>query len=361
MRLDSVADLMSDFLSGVSIPVDPERIDRELAKLWEPDEAPEGEAAAVTRHTLSNIVFLLPCSGCPEAARDLVLGVGRRFPSRIIILGRMAAAPQGPSLAAYITAVCHAARPGSPRVCCEQITLEARSGEWDVFPGAVAALLVPDVPASLVLLHEEEAALEPLLDLVDRVVFDSRGLPLEALSKPLSILERETSVNVDDLAWRGIRGWRRVLCDIFDEPRARPLLATLARIEVVHGPGGAASGALLAGWLASRIERTPRVELRASAAPSSGSRLASVHLEGGAGMGTAFLTVKKAEGARVVRIEYHTEDVCVIPRTVPHEEENDAELLGGALERTTHQGVLHGALRAACGSATASRESSGRQ
>src|SRR5262245_32608956 len=84
------SEINGDFFSGIPVAVDPERIDRELAKLWKPvlaGESPfEEEGSAVTRACLSTLIFYLPDRAACTQARILLPQVGRRFPSRMILL-----------------------------------------------------------------------------------------------------------------------------------------------------------------------------------------------------------------------------------------------------------------------------------
>jgi glucose-6-phosphate dehydrogenase assembly protein OpcA len=214
----------------------------------------------------------------------------------------------------------------------------------------VVPLLVPDVPATLVVLSEGGERLFELLEpVLNRVVFDSRELPAAALRRPLKVLEEGSRqgqpCGVDDLAWRETISWRRTLRDIFDDPQARPLLASLREIKVTHS-GTPTRALLLAGWLASRLER-PELPIRLELADGPGT-LHAIHLEAGDPPGQEYLTVKLSDDANRLRVAYATQRACVIPRSVPFFKQDEAQLLGGALERTTDQGVLHGSLEIAC-------------
>ena len=355
----------TDFFAGVPIQVDPEKIERELAKLWKPQEAGEDHPSSVTRACLSNLIAYLPDERAAERLRELLPGVGRRFPSRMILLSHDGAAAEDGGvgeLSASITAVCHLASSGAPPVCCEQIVLEAHPGEessgskgdpFGLFPGAVVPLLVPDVPVTLLVLSAGgERMLELLEPVVDRVVFDSRELPAAALRRPLKLLEegpsRGQACGVDDLAWRETIGWRRTLRDIFDDPQARPLLSSLRGIKVTYS-GAPTRALLLASWLASRLERRELPILLDPREPSDRpGTLHALHLEAGDPPGVEYLTVTLSDDANRLRVAYATRRACVIPRSVTFRAQDEAQLLGGAIERTTHQGVLRGALEVAC-------------
>lgn len=359
----------ADFFAGVPVQVDPEKIERELTKLWKPPEVEGDHPSAVTRACLSNLIAYLPGERASEYLRELLPGVGRRFPSRFLLLSHNGA--RAGELSASISAVCHLTSPGTPAVCCEQILLEAHpeaqrssaSGDpFGVFPGAVAPLLVPDVPVTLLVLSAGgERLLELLEPVVDRVVFDSRELPAAALGRPLAALQKGRVSGIDDLAWRETLPWRRTLREIFDDPRVRPLLFSLREIQVAYS-GVPACALLLAGWLASRVGR-PALPIhldptdRRQPAGRPGT-LGAIHLEAGGSPGVEHLTVTLSDDAKRLRVAHATRGACVIPRSVPFLAQDEARLLGGAIERTTDQGVLRGALEVACRTLSCNAEKS---
>ncbi|MBI4605654.1 MAG: glucose-6-phosphate dehydrogenase assembly protein OpcA [Planctomycetes bacterium] len=352
----------ADFLSGVPIAVDPGAIERELARLWKPAEPGEEVASAVTRACLSNLIVYLPDEAALERAEACLPGLARRFPSRRILLTRRMGAERsglpsrGSGLAAWISAVCHVPAPGAPPICCEQIALELESPPGDesfeTLAGAAVQLLVPDVPVNLFVPSDGgDRLVELLAQVLDRVVFDSRALALTGLRRLAAALSAAGPCGADDLAWRAGAGWRRALCDLFDDPGARPLLGTLRSVDVAHARGSPVRAALLAGWLASRLEGPAR-RLAVALRPVDGESLPpgevrSARLEAGRGPGGAFLEVQRLPGKDVLRVQHLTKVACVLPHAIPFRPEGDSELLGSAIERTTHQGVLRAAVERA--------------
>lgn len=352
-----------EFYLGQSIAVDPTRIERELAKLWKGDDQ---DGTSVTRACLSNVVSYVPDDACAERAAQALSALGMRYPSRLIMLSRNDA-KGAPLLAAWISAVCHLTRPGASPVCCEEITLRAGKDSVDLLRGAVTPLLVPDVPSVLLffgpLRLDLVAALEGVLQ---RVVLDSRRGPLAALAESCSILDSSHDVLVDDLAWRATARWRRVLFEIFEEQKLRPLLHGLGRVEV-HHHDSEASAAILLSWLASclgwsversKIEGNGHFEalcvgkhgkIEVACHPATEARLPAgqveeVHLMGAGAAASDFLTLRAEPGGRLC-LRSQTRTLCVVPRAVSFPDEPDVELLGAALAYPRETSVFSGALR----------------
>lgn len=338
------------FFFGSPIAVSPEAIDRELSRLWKPLETGPEAAAAVTRACLSNVIFYLPTRAARELARDLVQAVGRRFPSRMFLLTLGETSSAELRLKAAINAVCHRGEDGGQPICCEQISLEAAPSALDLFPGAVVPLLVPDVPVNLVLLDDCGMEIfEGLNDVVDRLIFDSRWLDTVALTRVERALSRPRCPATDDLAWRDIVGWRCALSEIFDDAAARSILPSVRNVEIRHLRGSTVRCELLLAWLESRL-KTPlaAVLLPVEGDEREAGRLVSVRLAASDDAGSNFVAVRRVDASNLLRVEYHTRNACVIPRTIFTRFETDDELLGGALERTTHQGVLRGVIDWVC-------------
>ena len=356
------------FLAGKQVAVDPGKIERELARLWKPAGAAD-TTPSVTRAAVSNLVIHLEEGDAPERARETVLTVGRRFPSRIFLLTRGAAppSPDGGAISAYVSAVCHLPSPGSPPVCCEEITLELAPGESpELFGGAVLSLLIADLPVILLSPGPRpDALLDVLDDAVDRVVLDSRVAAPSGLEALRRLFAERPTISVDDLAWRGTLSWRRVLCSLHDDPDARQLFRGLRSVTVGYeNEGGASAGArsaLLAGWLLSRLGWRPLggsrfgknggvLEARLVPEEIRGAEpgaITRIRVESGGPGSTSFLQVSRPAAGDYLRIEHHTSEACVLPRMVPAKIETEADLVGTALERVTDQDVLRNAVELA--------------
>ena len=381
----------SQFFDGVPVEVDAASIDRELSRLWKPvtqggktqrreteSGEPGTESGAVTRACLSNLVVLLPDDRARERATRVIGELSEFYPSRVIFLSVDASARQG--VEASITAVCHLPPGAGVPVCCEQITLRTAPDQLSLFPGTVSSLLVPDVPAVLLLSFAGDGAseeryarltgqLEPVLD---QVVLDSRFVgptPFQSLGagvRPPAAREASMigSCRRDDLAWYALTDWRLFLADAFDDVLMRPILAGARQVVVTTGApdarvGGAAvrgpaEAILLATWLGSRLgyglvsgSRTQErweallrrpddgaelqlaVELCAAGASAG---VQSVSIDASRSGRPACLVFERDVEGRHLLVSGSTEQACVLPRGTALDPLAESRLLGKVLD-----------------------------
>jgi Glucose-6-phosphate dehydrogenase subunit len=116
----------------------------------------------------------------------------------------------------------------------------------------VDPVLVGELPTLLWSPHGHEEAVQALLAMADVILLDSdeedeRGGLRRAA-------ELRGSAYVVDLAWLRTTPWRERLAASFDPPHRRPALRRLTDVCVRHRPSSRASAALLAGWLAARLD-----------------------------------------------------------------------------------------------------------
>jgi glucose-6-phosphate dehydrogenase assembly protein OpcA len=184
-------------------------------------------------------------------ARETLAGLAERHPSRTILLF-----PQDEdrdALDADLSLQCFA-KPGlEGHICSEVIELRLCGGLRAAPASVVLPLLLPDLPVFLRWRGRPDfdgRAFEGLVDVVDRLVVDSREW--EDGPGGSGALERcFERVAVSDIAWTCTLRWRRELAKLW------PDLADMRRLHV-RGPW--AEAALLAGWLRSRLG--PDIELR---------------------------------------------------------------------------------------------------
>ena len=382
----------ANFLDGLPVEVDPESIERQLGLLWKPTSESQGGEGAVVRACLANLVVHVADGRDVLAVTNVLDEVSRSFPNRtqLLLAESAAAAPAG--LRATVSAVCHSGASGMAPVCCEQIRwLAADEKDAEHFAGAVAPLLVADIP---VYLWWSGALSHPLLHRLasqaDRVIVDSRkgGSDTSPFTSIRNFVRDctldDTFRDVVDLGWRSTAVWRKTVADIFDDTTVRAILPRLARVEVEKTPVSDLSdqpdlpdsqtAVLLAGWIASRVrwdietvDEQPGGSEIICSSPRGGRGTITIrsrnnpglsHLRAGTPVALRFHTQNSTaeelvaveldpRAPETARVTYKTSQVCLLPKVVPFPHPSEAALVHEALESPSYAGVYGEALEKA--------------
>jgi glucose-6-phosphate dehydrogenase assembly protein OpcA len=186
-----------------------------------------------------------------EAARETLAGLSERHPSRTLLLF-----PQEDDrneLDAEVSLQCFTLQELEKNVCSEVIELHLHGKRSQAPASIVLPLLLPDLPAFLRWRGRPpfgESAFEQLVDVIDRLVLDSREWH-DAPAFYSTLAQYFDRVAVSDIVWTRTLRWRRAIARLWPE------VADVNELRVV-GPEQEAT--LLVGWLRSRLERM--VELR---------------------------------------------------------------------------------------------------
>ena len=186
-----------------------------------------------------------------DAARATLAGLSERHPSRTLLLF-----PQEDDrneLDAEVSLQCFTLPELEKNVCSEVIELRLNGARSQAPASIVLPLLLPDLPAFLRWRGQPpfgESAFEQLVDVIDRLVVDSREWPDAPGCYP-RLAEYFERVAVSDIVWTRALRWRRAIARLWPE---------LADVKELHVVGPAQEATLLVGWLRSRLERG--VELR---------------------------------------------------------------------------------------------------
>lgn len=253
---------MTDITNTPSVvlpQVDACAIERELSRLW--SVATEAEATggmALMRVCLFNLVILTDAAHVSRIT-DIVARLTALRPNRAIVVTLSSKEePTTPErrLEAWVQAHCTLMGPGQPQVCGEQITIITPRDAEAHIPGIVLSLLEPDVPVVIWWTFEQTPngrALAQLQPIADRLILDTARMDgaTEALQAAQNLIT--AGVAVGDLAWGRLTPWREQIAQLFDAPPALQRLWSLERVVIEHGPRGATTALLLAGWIASRL------------------------------------------------------------------------------------------------------------
>jgi glucose-6-phosphate dehydrogenase assembly protein OpcA len=348
------------FSRGEAITVEVDRIEKELASLWQAASRGEdgGEAKPIARAALWNLV--IPARGIDSLSRvkrlvdDLVPAV----PARVITLCR----GWGHALAG-ISATIESnvvSRPdGARQVYAEEITLTGEGAAPDErhFGALVRSLQIPSLPTATLWFDASPAdslLSNELLPVSDRLIIDTGRC---AGARELGAVCRMHAINrveIGDLGWLRLAGIRLLFAGLFDPPVGGGPLAAASHVEIEHRGPKLTSALLLAAWLGVQLgwrpleatpgfdkgtgirlrfaaakgsdgrERTVVVDLRPSPGECGTSGIVSLALDAG-GPGETYRVRRTADN--------HAElTVPIAPaRTVKLDSRTDAELCVGAL------------------------------
>jgi len=262
------------------IPVEVDKIDRELKKLWKQD-------GTATRASLMNLAIY--CEGAEAMARNtaLISDITQSHACRSILIGMDFDAPQS-HVEAWISAHCHMTKAGAKQICCEQITFLLRGNSCDLIPNIVFSHLDSDLPLYLWWQGEfSEEMDEQLWTWVDRLIFDSQSWndPKQQFAVLReSLAKTKTRLILCDLNWTRLLEWRQAVAGLFDGPAERLYLQKIDRAVVSHAPGHRSTALLLVGWIIAqlgwKIEKKEKDSFTFSKPDGSGSVPLEIREEG---------------------------------------------------------------------------------
>jgi glucose-6-phosphate dehydrogenase assembly protein OpcA len=205
-----------------------------------------------------NLVVAASSRDVAERYTAVVDEVTASIPARAIIVTLEPEAPTSP-LEATATAVCAPGESGV--VCSERVSLYASGSVCVRVASTVEALLVAEIPTTLVWLgrvHTDDDVFTSMATSAQRVVLDTEYTSLASLVQLAKwSREEEGRPALADLAWTRLATWQELCARFFDDGRTRDHAAAITRVTVQQAsdPGAklGSEAALLLGWLATRL------------------------------------------------------------------------------------------------------------
>jgi glucose-6-phosphate dehydrogenase assembly protein OpcA len=184
--------------------VDPGNIEIELIRLW------EELAKDKMRACLFNLIVFNKLSQRTDYIRNIVNKVSEKYPCRVIFISHDPEASV-PYLKTAVSVV------GDGSVACDYIDIGVAGPKMEEVPFILLPHIIPDLPVSL--LWTEDPSIphplfEPLLNLVERVIFDSESAD-SLLSFSKTVLSLKNKVHTADLNWARTEGWRDLASSLF--------------------------------------------------------------------------------------------------------------------------------------------------
>jgi glucose-6-phosphate dehydrogenase assembly protein OpcA len=349
------------FSRGEAISVEVDRIEKELASLWQAASRGDdsGDARPISRAALWNLI--IPARGSDSLSRVKRLSdeLAPTMPTRVITLCR----GWGHTLKGIAATIESnvVSRPGGGRlVFAEEITLTGDDAPADErhFGALVRSLQIPSLPTATLWIDStsaESLLINELLPVSDRLVIDTGRC---AGARDLAAICRVGAIGraeVADLGWLRLAGFRLLFAGLFDPPVGGGPLVAARHLEIEHRPPKLASALLLTAWLAIQLGwrpvdaepmaagKGPGIRLRFAAGARAEGREATVTVDlrpspgecGTSGIVSIALDAEQGAGAYGVRrtADNHAEiTVPIAPvRTVKLDSRSDAELCVGAL------------------------------
>ena len=225
------------------------------------------EQRAAVRASVLTLVAVTHSQAEADLVRGIIHDLGVRHPSRTLVVVLEKGDPglpagnggTGVDAALWVHALEHDGR----AVCFEEVRLLVRGPARFHLDSIVGPFALPDVPLVVWLPASLPAPGDPLLDVADRLVVDSRAADeggADVLARAAVLARR---LPVTDLSWIRLAPWRSLLAGLFEGSVNRPFLDGIDRVQVA---GNAGPRQLLGGWLLRRLALTPaRVELTPAA------------------------------------------------------------------------------------------------
>jgi glucose-6-phosphate dehydrogenase assembly protein OpcA len=262
--------------------VDISTIEKELESLW---RGAGHEDDSVTRATAFNLIYVVYKDETEESPSNLLADLTLSHPSRtILVLLKRTLARTGQS--AWVTAYCHRPLPDAQQICSEFITLESGGGENIAIASTIRALLLGDLPTTLIWHHSLTLA-HPLLTLLanslDRIITCDvqEASPASELKKLFEFRRRiPNQVAVADLLWSRLFPWRNAIAMLFDteEAPARDITSVTLKFKGTKIPSGAL---LTAAWVTTSLGwNHPHIMLKGKVPVLSFSNSRTLHFEG---------------------------------------------------------------------------------
>ncbi len=303
------------------------------------------EQRAAVRTSVLTLVAVTHSPAEADLVRGIIHDLGVRHPSRTLVVvlekgeADDPADPAGGGTGVDAALWVHAQEHDGRVVCFEEVRLLVRGSARFHLDSIVGPFALPDVPLVVWLPASLPSPGDPLLDVADRLVLDSRA----AAEGGRDVLARAGMLSrrlpVTDLSWIRMAPWRTLLAGLFEGSVNRPFLNGVDRVEV---SGNRGPRQLLGGWLLRRLALTPaRVELKPASHVS-----VCIDATDPQGRKARFCVMRQGD-ARVISSSVDIEGSPRLEQSLQMQERWPVLALAGALTNTGHDEPYEEALAGA--------------
>ncbi len=244
-----------------AVRVDAQKIEAAIRELWRREASASG--GPVTRLRTLNLVVMAGVGDNP-LVDDVLAGIARRHPARVIIL-RIAPDLLSGALSSAVRVQTTPEDTGERQLLSEEVTLTAAPDAMSLLAGAMLPLLVADLPTFLWWAPPGNPVDHPLFaelsQVCDLTLVDTGASPAGAVATLRALageLSRPDEPRVLDLNWGRLYAWRELTAQFFDAADLRDGLDVISTVEVRYrGEAGRSPGStqalLYVAWLAARL------------------------------------------------------------------------------------------------------------
>lgn len=246
--------------------VEPERILKELRKLW--IDLGKEQEHGVLRACAMTLIAATGEQDDDQVLGEMIASLMHEHPSRAIVLK----VRDGAELEARVFAQCWMPFGKRQQICCEQVEITSSKASLDDAAALIAGIVVPDLPVVLYLRTPSllaNAELKPVLPLASKVVVDS-----SRSSECVRMLDALARMRLDnprraDLGWARLTPWREAVAQLFDRPEARRAVKDLQLVRILHADSSApVSAYYLGGWFRHVAGRRLAIEISRKPGPA---------------------------------------------------------------------------------------------
>lgn len=231
-------------------------IQAELNRLW--DTQPGSSKA---KACLFNLIIYTQETCRSDYFKNMVQMIIEQFPCRIIFI-QGDRTTQDSYLRVRVSTETGKNKRG---MACDQILIEAAGKDLSRVPYLILPLFIPGLPIYLLWGEDpttENTILPHLQTFATRLIFDSECTEdLQHFSQIMQQKLKSSPIQVVDMNWARIRGWRDILAQTFDSKERLAQLASAPYIKIIYNDLPSpffrhpdTQAIYLQAWLASRLE-----------------------------------------------------------------------------------------------------------
>lgn len=235
--------------------IDVSQVEKSLKELWD-EETEKNKIKA----SLFNLIIYTHEERRTSYFREVVHSILEKYPSRIIFIEGNESDPQQFEVDVSNEPI----GIGNVLITCDQITIKCGVEELHRVPSVILSLIIPDLPIYLLWGQDptsENTILPRLEEFSRRLIFDSECTSnLQSFSQKMGTKLKEKNIELIDISWALISGWRDALSTVFHRKGKIAQLQKTQRLTIsyyrketdwIHHPETQAI--YLQAWLASRL------------------------------------------------------------------------------------------------------------